>query len=113
MAMLLCSAAIADGGWTTLYADEPWYRQASGETAVVSGRLQRHAPPGGPGGRAALAFALETDGRTLPVYAPGRPAVLESLLGRRVAIEGRRVDLSDEGFGVELWPGRIRAGDAD
>ena len=99
--------ARAEGVWVTLFADQSWYVEAIETEQVLSGRLQRHTPPGGPAGRASLAYALASGNRVIPVYAPERQHVFESLLGRQVEIEGKLVDLTDEGFGIELWPARI------
>lgn len=55
-------------------------------------------------GRTSLRFALETcGGDALPIYGPEAEANLAQLVGQNVRIRGRLVDLSAEGFGIELW----------
>jgi hypothetical protein len=70
--------------------------------------LRRREPPGGPAGRAALAYALEVDGRSVDVYAASVEAVLARFLGRKIVATGKLVDLGGEGFGEELWLASIR-----
>jgi hypothetical protein len=62
----------------------------------------------GPGSRTALSFALVTPQATYPVYAAGVDKDLAPFTGRWLEVEGKLVDLSDEGFGKELWIGRVR-----
>jgi hypothetical protein len=70
--------------------------------------LRRRRPPSGPAGRAALAYALEGEGRSLDVYAANVEEVLAGFVDRTVVASGKLVDLSDEGFGKELWLASIR-----
>jgi hypothetical protein len=71
--------------------------------------LRRREPPGGPAGRAALAYALESEnGRSVDVYAANVEPVLAGFVDRTVVAAGKLVDLSGEGFGEELWLARIR-----
>ena len=107
VAVALAAQVCGAGAWMALYEQESWYREATAPERVWCGILQRHEPPGGPAGRPSVRFALSTKGVDLPIYAPGAAPLLDSLVGARVAIVGKRVDLTDEGFGVELWPGRI------
>jgi hypothetical protein len=65
--------------------------------------LHRREPPGGPAGRAALAYALELESRSIDVYAASVEAVLAGFVDRTVIAMGKLVDLSGEGFGEELW----------
>jgi hypothetical protein len=75
--------------------------------------LRRREPPGGPAGRAALAYALELEDRSLDVYAANVQDVLADFVDRPVAATGKLVDLSGEGFGEELWLATIRARSPD
>jgi hypothetical protein len=71
--------------------------------------LRRREPPGGPAGRAALAYALEVEGRrSIDVYAANVEPVLARFLDRTVVAAGKLVNLSGEGFGEELWLACIR-----
>jgi hypothetical protein len=72
--------------------------------------LRRREPPAGPAGRAALAFALEVEGRRLDVYAANVQSVLATFVDRAVVAEGKLVDLREDGFGEELWLAYIREG---
>ncbi len=107
MVLALSLNVRAETVWRTLFADQNWYLEAIETEQVLSGQLQRHTPPGGPAGRGALAYALAGNDGVIPIYAPGRREIFESLLGQQVEIEGKLVDLMCEGFGVELWPARI------
>jgi hypothetical protein len=70
--------------------------------------LRRRAPPAGPAGRAALAYALEVGGTSVDVYAANVDAVLARFLDRPIVASGKLVDLSNEAFGKELWLASIR-----
>ena len=76
--------------------------------------LRRREPPGGPAGRAALAYTLELEGRSVDVYAANVEAVLSGFVDRTVVAAGKLVNLSGEGFGEELWLASLRvASDGD
>jgi hypothetical protein len=49
-------------------------------------------------------FVLATPEGSLDVYAASAERLLAPLEGREVTATGKVVDLSSEGFGVELWP---------
>jgi hypothetical protein len=65
--------------------------------------LRRRTPPGGPAGRAALAFALELADRALDVYAANVQPLLAPYVGSEVVAVGKLVSLREEGLGEELW----------
>lgn len=65
--------------------------------------------PRGPAGRAALAYRLELEGRSVDVYAANVEALLTGFVDRTVVAAGKLVDLSGEGFGEELWLASLRA----
>jgi hypothetical protein len=89
-----------------LHAGKPFYERPEPEEEFT-GRLVATPVGTGPDSRD-LPFALEMNTGRMPVYALGAAAeALIPFAGRRVRILGRRVDLRDEGGGVELWPGRI------
>jgi hypothetical protein len=72
------------------------------------GVLRRREPPGGPAGRAALAYSLELEDETLDVYAANVEHVLAGFVDLPVEASGKLVDLSGDGFGKELWLASIR-----
>lgn len=92
---------------TTIFADEPWYRDRREPEREWRGVLTARAVGQGPNARSALAHALRVDERDLPVYTPSRREVLAPFVNRRVIVTGRLVDLTHEGYGEELWPGAI------
>lgn len=60
-----------------------------------------------PGGRDRLVFELHPRaGAPLPIYAPEAEEALHRAAGDDVELVGKIVDLSAEGFGVELWLGQ-------
>jgi len=95
---------------TNIYADQAFYREAAEPEQVLTGTLARHESPLGPANRP-HSFRLQTDdGRLLDVYAtPAAHERLAPLVGARLRIRGKLVDLSREGFGVELWIGELEA----
>lgn len=92
-----------------IYADEDWYQARSEAEIVWHGVLQARESDRGPAGRQALLYELVTDSGTLPVYAANAQPRLDPLLGQQVEILGKLVDLSDEGFGEELWIATVRS----
>ena len=103
------TAALYQEGSVTIHADETWYRSRPETEREWMGVLQRRDPVEGPGARATLRFSLVTGGADLAVYAAGVVERLEPFVDRHVTVRGKLVDLSDEGFGPELWIGSIRA----
>jgi hypothetical protein len=90
-----------------IYGSAPWYQERPEPEEILEGLLIE-APPGtGPGEPRALRFVLATPGRKYPVYAAGREEKLARLVGWRLRVWGKRVDLSAEGLGVELWIGTV------
>ena len=71
--------------------------------------MHRRDPIDGPAARATLRFSLVTGEGELPIYAAGVAKKLEPYVDKHVAVRGKLVDLSEEGFGLELWVGTIRA----
>jgi hypothetical protein len=91
-----------------IYASAGWYAERPEPETQWRGVLRRREPPGGPAGRAALAFALEIPSHSVDVYAANMEPVLARFVDRPVVATGKLVDLSDEGFGDELWLASIR-----
>ncbi|MFJ9855200.1 hypothetical protein [Streptomyces sp. NPDC101150] len=67
------------------------------------GVLEAAHPGVGPGNRPSLAFVLKTVNDVLPVYASGAATMLGPLVGPRLRIRGKVVDLTREGGIRELW----------
>jgi hypothetical protein len=91
-----------------VFASRPWYRERPEPEEELEGLLLA-APPAalGPASRGTVGFILQTPGADHPVYSAGMDDVLRSLGGRRVRVRAKLVDLSSEGFGVELWVARV------
>jgi hypothetical protein len=90
-----------------IYGSTPWYRERPEPEELLEGLLIE-APPGtAPGERRPLGFVLATYGEKYPVYSADREEKLTRLAGWRLRVRGKRVDLSDEGFGEELWIGNV------
>jgi hypothetical protein len=90
--------AIALHGGRSFYEERPeaeevfvgWLREAP----VVTGPDTRDLP-----------LALEMEGESLPIYALAKAAErLRPLLESRVRMVGKRIDLREEGGGIEIWP---------
>lgn len=94
-------------GPTILHAEAEWYRSRREAEREWHGRLERRKVVTGPGARTALRYALFITRETLPVYDPDGTR-LEPFVGQEVVARGKRVDLTSEGFGPELWIASIR-----
>ena len=92
---------------TSVFANEPWYRDRPEPERTWHGTLVRVSPVSGPGGRTALTHALRTEQAEIPVYGAGAAEALAPFVGKHVAVAAKMVDLSAEGFGGELWIARI------
>lgn len=103
-----CARAGEGEAWRPVYADAAWYRERDEPERVWRGTLRPLPPTGSPAGRAALRYELVGAERTrLPVYDPAEHAALRAAAGGSVEIRAKLIDLEDEGFGRELWPGSI------
>jgi hypothetical protein len=94
---------------TDVYAQADWYRERPEREVEMRGVLRRRDVPLGPGTRPALSFMLVADGREIDVYAATAERRLAPFVGRRVLATGKLVDLSGEGYGMELWLASIAA----
>lgn len=92
----------------TIYAKAVWYLRRPERERRWRGTLNDSPATAGPGTRTALAFALVTHEGVYSVYAAGVEKELSRLVGRPVEIDGKLVDLADEGFGKDLWIATIR-----
>lgn len=102
----------AAGDVTEIYAQADWYVGRPEPEESWRGVLRRRTPPGGPAGRAALAFALELENRSLDVYAANVQPLLAAYVGDEVVAVGKLVGLRDEGLGEELWLASISRANA-
>ena len=81
-----------------------WYRERDEPEETFVGIVRERETGASPMGRTRLLFELDRVGGTaLPVYAPDAEAVMAELVGCTVDVRGRVVDMTDEGFGPELW----------
>ena len=98
-----------------IFEQEPWYRARPELERSWSGTLRRRSVIAGPNARTALRYSLITPGGVLAVYAPTDR--LETFVDTAVVVHAKLIDLTHEGFGLELWPGSIAAsrqtGDTD
>lgn len=90
-----------------IYGSTPWYHERQEPEEHLEGLLIEAPPATGPGERDGLTYVLATMGGKYPVHAEGREEKLARLAGWRLRVRGKRVDLSDEGLGEELWIGTV------
>lgn len=88
---------------TQIYAGEAWYQARPEPEESWEGVLRPRQLDRGPASRNALRYELISGQDEFAVYAANAESVLESFVGRKVLITGKLVDLSDEGYGQELW----------
>jgi hypothetical protein len=93
---------------TKVYAEFDWYLDCKEQEKVWKGILQRRRAPTGPNTRTANKYVLLAEDAELPIYAANAEGKIGEYVGCYVLIWGKLVDLSVEGFGKELWIGRIR-----
>ncbi len=91
-----------------IYREDEWYRARPEVEKELSGILLSRDRPAGPAERTALRYTLITEGERIPVYAPLPSQQLDSFIGQPVVVYGKVVNLTDEGFGNELWIGSLR-----
>jgi hypothetical protein len=93
---------------TEIYAEADWYRERPEPEREWRGVLRERHVSAGPAGRPALAFDLVSNEATLPTYAAGVEPKLAPFVDLPVVVRGKRVDLTSEGYGPELWIGALR-----
>ncbi len=93
-------------GAVNIHAKQNWYLERPEPEQSFQGELERFIPLNGPNSRLDLKFALVGDQKLL-VYSAGVEAQLEPFVGQTVRITGKRVDLQNQGFDVELWIAEI------
>jgi len=97
-----------EAAMAVIHADTDWYRDRPEAEREWRGTLRERKASVGPTGRPALAFELVTPDEKLPVYAAGVKLKLAPFVGAEVVARGKRVDLTTEGYGPELWIGSLR-----
>ena len=111
LAASIAGAHPVDGGetaMTEIYAGADWYRERPEPEREWRGVLRERNVPAGPAGRPALAYELVTRDGKLLTYAAGVKPMLAPFVGAEVVVRGKRVDLTSEGYGPELWIGALR-----
>ena len=104
------SVSGAEATMTQIYMGFDWYQERPEPEREWRGVMRERHVSTGPAGRPALAFELITsDEGTLPTYAAGVVPKLAPFVGRQVLVRGKRVDLTGEGYGPELWIGSLSA----
>ena len=86
-----------------VYRRQPWYVARPEPEEEFVGRLDALPAVAGPGNRPSLAFMLQTTDDELAVYASGVQDTMRPLVGTRLRIRGKVVDLTDEGGTREFW----------
>jgi hypothetical protein len=96
-----------------IFAGAEWYLARPEPEREWQGVLHPRAAPVGPASRTALLYTLLTGDAQLPVYTANIAPQLIPYAGVPVRVRGKLVDLSDEGFGQELWIGSVQKSDPD
>lgn len=92
---------------TEVFAGMDWYRARPEPEEEYRGTLRRREVVAGPAARTALRYNLVTETVPFAVYAPEHDQTLEPYVGHSVAVRAKLVNLTAEGFGIELWIGAI------
>jgi hypothetical protein len=90
-------------GIIDIYREQPWYMEQPQPEQVIVGTLEAVPAITGPGDRPSLAFVLRAADDQIPVYASGVIDLIGSLVGPRLRLRGKIVDLTGEGGTRELW----------
>jgi hypothetical protein len=91
-----------------IFASADWYIVRSEPEREWRGVLRERDVLFGPASRTALLHTLITEEGQLPVYTANIGQQVAPFVGLPVKVRGKLVDLSDEGFGQELWIGSIQ-----
>ncbi len=90
-----------------IYLDAPFYVEREEPEETFDGVLREVAVRAGPDTRD-LPIQLEASDRTFPLYVVGEAADnLRGLRDRKVRVRGKRIDMSGQGYDVEVWPATI------
>jgi hypothetical protein len=109
--MTAMSISSQETSMTEIYATADWYRARPEPERAWQGRLQEHPALVGPAGRTTFTYDLIAADAHLPVYAPDGECRLGPFVRPGVMVEGRLVDLRDEGLAQVVWIGAIRVVD--
>jgi len=88
---------------TEIYSGAEWYINRSEPETRLRGEFNHREVQAGPDTRTSLRYALVTEDGQMSVYAANVENKLTDFVGRTVLVQGKLVDLSDEGYGQELW----------
>ena len=91
-----------------IFARADWYLARSEPEKKWQGVLRNRDVLIGPATRTALLYTFVTDDKQLPVYTANLGQQLAPYVGLPAIVRGKLVDLSNEGFGQELWIGSIQ-----
>ena len=82
---------------------EHWYDDRAEPEQSIAGVLKAAPVRNTPSGRDRLPFRILVREQLVAVYGPALEDRLHTLVDQPVVLIGKMVDLSDEGFGPELW----------
>ncbi len=111
--VLLCPTFTLEGPRTLpsavrVYADEKFYKTRPEPEESIKGVVETNWQVLGPATRP-LPFKLRGQKGEWFIYAVGSPEeLLRAFLEKEVEVCAKKVDLSQEGFDLELWIGAIR-----
>jgi hypothetical protein len=98
--------------WQKLFADEEWYKKQKGDEQVFGGTLEGLPADNGMNMMMRASF-YKLGARNLYTDA-GKVAALDALVGKKVEIRGKAVEMDLEGQKLrELWPATVREAGAD
>lgn len=106
-----CFNFVASGAdqpeWTSVFADEDWYKTQAGPEEVYTGKLVGDKPTEVSTLMRDAYYSLGD--RTVFTSGQKHPA-LDRLVGQDIEVRGKAVDMELEGQSLkELWPGAVRA----
>lgn len=102
------AAAPVKAKWQPLFSTESWYREQAGVETVFKGTLQALPSQDGKVTTLMRTNYYSLGGRML-YTGTYKNALLNSLIGKKVVIRGKAVDMELEGQKVnEIWPAAIR-----
>ncbi|MFE7630063.1 hypothetical protein [Kocuria sp. NPDC057446] len=91
-----------------IYRGRAWYVERGEPEADHTGVLDTAPAVTGPGNwPSAELFVLATERGDIPVYAAGVANLLRPLVGHRLGVRGKVIDVSREGGDRELWLGSV------
>lgn len=98
---------------TYIYSKSNWYRECPEPEMMWKGIIREEPTQAGPNTRTALGYTLISEDIQLPVYSANAEEQLAKLARRPVLVYGKLVNLSEEGFGQEVWIGSIEIAEDD